>query len=80
MKTTYKLYGVHPDYFESMLYFEAVEAKITLVKTKIKELLTASEESTSWEDVKIIEDWLTECYKALKFNENLLKEQRKEIR
>jgi len=74
LKETYKLYGVHPDYFESMLYFEAIETKIELVKTKIKELLRASEESTSWEDVKIIEDWLTECYKALKFNENLLNE------
>jgi hypothetical protein len=74
-KSTEALYGVSPCYFDKMSYYEAIKEKVKLAHKRIKELSKRCEPNTP--DYSQITFQITECYKALKFNKNLLKEREK---
>jgi len=79
-KSTVDLYGVNPSYFEEMKYYEAISNKVDLVRSMISNLQTRIDNTSDWDKSKLLEDRLTQCYKALKFNSKLLDEYKGELK
>ena len=69
-KSTENLYGVKPEYFEEMMYFEAVAMKIVLAKEQIKKI----DYRLPNNEYQELNEQLVECEKAREFNEKLLDE------
>ena len=73
-KSTFSLYGVKPIYFKDMLYYEAINEKIRLSKIKIKKINDELDYNLPEDEYKILNHQLRLIEKALKFNELLLDE------
>ena len=73
-KSTKSLYGVEPEYFEDMMYFEAVAMKIELAKEQIKTINEQLDYRLPDDEYQELNEQLRLCEKALEFNERLLKE------
>ncbi len=73
-KSTKSLYGVEPEYFEDMMYFEAVAMKICLAKEQIKTINEKIDYRLPDDEYQELNEQLRLCEKALEFNERLLDE------
>lgn len=73
-KSTASLYGVEPCYFENMKYFEALEAKVILVKKRIKEINEKLDYNLPDDEYQDFNEQLRLCENARNFNEKLLNE------
>ena len=75
-KSTKNLYGVGPEYFENMMYFEAIKEKIKLAKKRIDEINEQLDYRLPDDEYQELNEQLVECEKAREFNEKLLNEYR----
>ena len=75
-KSTKNLYGVSPEYFEDMMYFQAIEEKIKLLKKRIDEINETLDYRMPDDEYQELNEQLVECEKAREFNEKLLNEYR----
>ena len=73
-KSTQSLYGVKPEYFEEMMYFEAVSMKIVLAKEQIKTINEKLDYRLPYEEYIRLNTQLRMCEKAFRFNTELLRE------
>jgi len=73
-KSTKSLYGVEPEYFEEMMYFEAIEEKVKLAKKRINEINEKLDYKLPDNEYQELNEQLVECEKAREFNEKLLEE------
>ena len=73
-KNTKSLYGVEPEYFENMKYFEAIEEKAKLAKKRINEINEKIDYKLPDYEYQELNEQLVECEKAREFNEKLLEE------
>ena len=77
-KSTKSLYGVEPEYFAEMKYFDAVRTKVKLAKEMIAEFAMKLDYKTPDVEYVDLNRQLNECEKAREFNERLLDEYSKE--
>jgi len=75
-KSTKNLYGVSPEYFEDMMYFQAIEEKAKLAKKRINEINEQLDYRLPDDEYQELNEQLVECEKAKEFNEKLLNEYR----
>jgi hypothetical protein len=73
-KTTKDIYGVTPEYFENMNYFDAIKEKIRLVDERIKEINKKIDYRLPNEKYRKLCYQLMKLEKAKKFNQMLLME------
>ena len=73
-KSTKTLYGVKPEYFEEMIYFQAIEEKAKLAKKRINEINENLDYKLPDNEYQELNEQLIECEKAREFNEKLLEE------
>jgi len=73
-KSTKSLYGVEAEYFENMMYFQAVEEKAKLAKKRINEINEQLDYRLPDDEYQELNEQLVECEKAREFNEKLLDE------
>ena len=73
-KSTQSLYGVGPEYFENMEYFEALHEKRCLAAKRIKELVEKLDCRMPYEEYIRLNTQLRMCEKAFRFNTELLRE------
>ncbi len=79
-KSTQSLYGVEPEYFKDMKYFEAIEKKIVLADFRINLLNKRINYKMDEDTYKELNEQLVECKKARDFNQKLLDEMKKRER
>ena len=75
-KSTKSLYGVEPEYFEEMKYFEAIEEKAKLAKKRIAKINKELDYKLPDDEYQELNEQLRLCEKAREFNERLLEEYR----
>ena len=73
-KSTESLYGVEPEYFENMMYFQAIEEKAKLAKKRINEINEKLDYRLPDNEYQELNEQLGLCEKAREFNEKLLDE------
>jgi hypothetical protein len=79
-KSTKSLYGVEPEYFAEMKYFDAVRAKVELARQMIAEINAKINYKLPEDEYKDLCRQLNECEKAKRFNEMLLAEYGRKMR
>jgi len=76
ISSTEWLYNVLPGYFDGMEFYEAISIREYLARENAKRLYRLQEQSTNSDEYLIYESWLNDVYKAISFNEQLLKERK----
>jgi len=75
--STLYYYNVEPDYFDNMKFWEAINMRKYLAEQNAKRVLHLQEQAPDSDTYLEYESWLNDIYKAISFNEQLLKERKK---
>ena len=76
ISSTEWLYNVLPGYFDGMEYWEAINMKKYLAEQNSKRIYRLQEQSPDSDTYLEYESWLNDIYKAIDFNDQLLKERK----
>jgi len=76
ISSTEWLYNVLPGYFDGMEFWEAISMREFLARKNAKRVMHLQEQAPDSDTYLEYEAWLNDIYKAIDFNEQLLKERR----